>query len=193
MTVTGTPISLLPTGTIDNLSAVIPMSVGMLGVPSTIRTPLTQVSTALKSVYDGAYLPSGTYFQPTGTINTSVLTGTYNIQFFLGNGSSVVPTGSVIGGYHYVEVPYASQIESWSLLGDVTGSITINVLKSTYAGFPPTSPLAGLGQPKLTSQRKNNGTPTGTVSLAAQDVLLVEVVSASTVKIADLSLRARKL
>lgn len=132
-------------------------------------------------------------FQPTGTINNSVLTGTFNIQFLMGNGSSVVPTGAIVGGYHYVEVPYACQIESWSLLADATGSITVNLLKSTYAGFPPTSPLAGLGQPKMTNLRKTSGTPTGTVTLAIQDLLLVEVVSSATVKIADLSLRGRKL
>lgn len=138
------------------------------------------------TLLDSRYLPSGTPIPP-------VVTGTYNIQFFMGNGSSVVPTGAVVGGYHYVEIPYASEIESWNLYSDATGSITVNVLKSTGAGFPPASPLAGLGQPKLTNQRKNSGLPTGTITLAAQDVLLVEVVSSATVKITDLSLRARKL
>lgn len=138
------------------------------------------------TLLDGRYLPSGTSIPP-------VVTGTYNIQFFMGNGSSVVPTGAVVGGYHYVEIPYASEVESWNLYADATGSITVNVLKSTGAGFPPASPLAGLGQPKLTSQRKNSGIPTGTVTLAAQDVLQVDVVSSATIKIADLSLRARKL
>lgn len=156
------------------------------------------------TLLNGKYQPSGTYitgsytlldgmYLNSGTVNPSILTGTFNIQFLMGNGSSVVPTGSVVGGYHYVEVPYASAIESWNVYADATGSITINVLKSTAAGFPPTSSLAGLGQPKLTNQRKNNGTPTGTITLAALDVLLVEVVSAATVKIADLSLRGRKL
>lgn len=177
---TGTPISLLPTGTIDNLQAVFPLSIGMPSSPATIQASLQQTAEFLMSnKFNGAYMPSGTQ--------------NFNIQFFLGNGLTVLPTGSVYAGYHYVEVPVACQIDSWQLAADVTGSVTINIYRSTNSGFPPASPLAGLGQPKLTNQRKTSGNPTGTVSLAAQDILLVEVTSSATIKIADLSLRARKV
>lgn len=40
---TGTPISQLPTGTIDSLSAVIPISIGMPSSPQTIRSELSAI------------------------------------------------------------------------------------------------------------------------------------------------------
>ena len=70
----------------------------------------------------------------------------YNIQWFLGNGVNIVGTGSLTVTTPYVDVPVDSQVISWSVVADATGSIVANVLKSTYAAFPPTSPLAGLGQ-----------------------------------------------
>lgn len=64
--VTGTtPISQLPTGTIDAMTAVVPMSINMTGTPQTIQASLQQTAQFLKTnLYDGAYLASGTALNP---------------------------------------------------------------------------------------------------------------------------------
>lgn len=131
----------------------------------------------------------------TGTVpGTAWDNNNYNIQFHLGDGASVVSTGSVSAGYAYVEVPDDSVIDSWTVFADATGSVKANIFRSTYAGFPPTSPLAGLGQPTLTSQRKNTGTPTGTTSLSKGDVLQIEIpTGVATVKLVTVSLQCRKI
>lgn len=115
----------------------------------------------------------------------------YNIQFFLGDGANVISTGSISAGYGYVDIPYDSIIESWSVVADATGSIVVDILKSTYAGFPPTAPVAGLGQPLLSSKRTNTGNATGTVLVNKTDQLLLSVSSASTIKLATVSLRSK--
>jgi hypothetical protein len=117
----------------------------------------------------------------------------YNIQFYLGNGTDVISTGSISAGCVFIDVPVDSVVESWSVVADATGSIVTNIFKSTFAGFPPSSPLAGLGQPLMTNLRTNTGNATGTVSLLKTDQLIVSISSASTIKAATVSLRARKV
>jgi len=189
---TGTPISLLPTGTIDNANAVFPLSIGMPSAPQTIQASLAQTSKFLQTQ---GYFVSGSYstldgrYQPTGSFPT----GTFNIEFFLGNGTSVVATGTTSAGYPYIEIPVPCRVDSWQIYADATGSMTANIFRSTAAGFPPTSPLAGLGQPILSGQRKSTGNATGTASLAQGDVLQIQIASAATIKLATVSLRARKV
>lgn len=114
-------------------------------------------------------------------------------QFYLGDGVSVIPSGTTNAGQHYVGVFSSCVIDDWVLLADQAGTITLDVLKSTYAGFPPSTPLAGLGQPKLTAQQKAFASATGTVNLAFGDILLVRVPTVPTsVKSASLFLRGRK-
>lgn len=196
---TGTVISQLPTGTIDNLNAVFPLTIGMPSSPQTIREPLqgfvdyltvngvfaTGSFPNLSGYVTGSHTLLNGKYQPSGTMY-------FNMQFFLGNGSAVVSTGTVLAGYPYVEVPTNCFVDSWQVYADATGSITANILKSTAAGFPPSSPLAGLGQPILSGQRKNTGNPTGTVSLALGDILQTQISSAATVKLVTISLKCRK-
>lgn len=117
----------------------------------------------------------------------------YNIQWFIGDGTNAIATGSTSAGIPYVDVPTDSVIESWSVVGDVTGSIVTDILKSTFAGFPPTSPLAGLGQPLMTNKRTNNANASGTATILKTDQLLLSVASVSTVKNVTVSLRCRKV
>jgi hypothetical protein len=171
---------------------------------ATQQTPMitgTILLVGLPTALDTRYVNEADYrtflstrlsFTPTGTINTTLLTGTYNIQWALGDGVDVIITGSTTQGFPWLEVPAASVIESWACTADVTGSITVNILKSTYANFPPASPVAGLGQPILSSKRTNTGNATGTVTLAMNDYLQAQVVSVATVKMVNVSLRLRR-
>jgi hypothetical protein len=112
---------------------------------------------------------------------------------FKQGGSGVVSTGTISAGYAYVEVPVNAEVDSWTVLAGVTGSIVTNIYRSTYSGFPPTSLLPGLGQPLLTNLRKNTGNATGTVSISKGDILQLEVSSASTVKLVTVALQCRNI
>lgn len=57
---TGTVISQLPTGTIDNLQAIFPLSIGMPSSPQTIQASLAQLASQAMA----------TQFQPSGTFST---------------------------------------------------------------------------------------------------------------------------
>lgn len=117
----------------------------------------------------------------------------YNIQWFIGDGSNAIVTGSTIAGIPCVDVPMDSIVDSWSVVADATGSITCDILKSTYAAFPPTSPLGGLGQPILSNKRTNTGVATGTATILQTDQLLLSVSSVTTVKNVTVSLRCHKI
>jgi hypothetical protein len=127
-----------------------------------------------------------------GTVLNVFSSGDFNLQFFLGDGQNVISTGSTTAGYAYIDVPVDCSISSWEVLANATGSLVANIFKSTYAAFPPTAPLAGLGQPVLTNQRKNLGTSTGTANLLKTDVLLISISSVSTINNVTVSLRANK-
>lgn len=117
----------------------------------------------------------------------------YNIQWFLGNGVNIVGTGSLTVTTPYMDTPVDSQVISWSVVADATGSFVANVLKSTYAAFPPTSPLTGLGQITLTNQRKNTANASGTATILKTDQLLLSIDSASSVRNVTVSLQCRKI
>jgi hypothetical protein len=117
----------------------------------------------------------------------------FNIQFHLGDGANVISTGSITAGYAFVDVPVDSVIESWSVVADQTGSIVTNIFKSTFVGFPPSSPLAGLGQPMMTGVMTKTGNASGTASLLKTDQLMISVSSVTNLKLATVSLRARKV
>lgn len=92
---------------------------------------------------------------------------------------------------HYVYNPYSGIITGWTLFGDITGSIVIDVRQDTYANFPPTSAdtIAGSERPTLTSQSKNqdDNLSTWTPQLLRDSVLMFHVESA-TVGYASLTL-----
>lgn len=152
----------------------------------------------------GTNLGTGTVLNVNGSRLTLSLSGTvfnltntpdlYNIQWFFGDGVNLIQTGSITAGYPYVEVPADSTVQSWSVVADVTGSITVDILRSSYANFPPSSPLLGLGQPLLSGKRTNNANASGTAFVLGTDYLLASVESASTgLHNVTLSLRMKKI
>lgn len=114
------------------------------------------------------------------------------INIILGNGLTVVSTG--IKGY--LEIPYNCEIQSVRLVGDVSGSIVVDIWKDSYANFPPTvaDTITASAKPTLSSaQKAEDTTLTGwTKALAAGDWLAFNVDSAATVKLVTLSLLVRR-
>jgi hypothetical protein len=82
-------------------------------------------------------------------------------------------------------VPYACTITGWELVGDVSGSLVIDLWKDTYANYPPVvgDSITGSAKPTLSSEIKAASTTlTGwTTSLAAGDYIGANVDSRATI------------
>lgn len=101
------------------------------------------------------------------------------VNFIIDGGGAVITTGSK----GFVVIDFACTVLSWTILGDVTGSIVVDVNRSTYAGFPSLTSIAGTELPTLTNAQKNQdlSLTTWTTTLAAGDVLGFDVDSVTSV------------
>lgn len=113
------------------------------------------------------------------------------INFVIDGGGSAV----TIGMKGFVEIPYAMTITGWQIFGDQSGGIVVDVLKSNYAGFPPSVSIAGSELPTLLSQQNNQdlNLTTWSVSLAKGDILGYNVSSASAVQRVTVSIIGLKI
>ena len=113
-----------------------------------------------------------------------------SINFIIDGGGNAISTG--VKGF--IEVQFAITIQGWSVLADQSGSIVVDVNRSTYAGFPTLTSIAGTELPTLSSAQKNQDLTLSswTTTIAAGDVLGFEVDSITTVQRVTVSLRGRK-
>ena len=85
-------------------------------------------------------------------------------------------------------------IDYWTILSDQSGSVVVDLWKSTYASFPPTitNSITGVYKPTLSSQSSNQSTGlTGWArSVSAGDIIRFNVDSSSTVTRVTLSINA---
>lgn len=118
--------------------------------------------------------------------------GTTNLIFVKDNNSVAIPTG-IQGDIH---VPFACTITGIFLFADATGSIVIDLWKDTYANYPPTvaDTITASAKPTLSSASKATDTTlTGwTTSVAAGDIIRVNVDSATTVTRFTLAIRVKR-
>lgn len=88
-------------------------------------------------------------------------------------------------------IPYNMTITSWTLLGDQSGSLVIDLWKDTYTNFPPTSlvTITGAEKPTLTAQNKNQdlSISTWTVNINSGDIIRFNVDSCSGIQRATLT------
>ena len=114
------------------------------------------------------------------------------ITFIIDGGGSAITTGQK----GHIELPFACTITGWTLLGDQSGSIVIDVWNDTYANFPPTvaDTIAGSEKPTLSSVQKNQDLALGTwtTAVGVGDILAFNVDSVATVERVTLSIRATK-
>jgi hypothetical protein len=110
------------------------------------------------------------------TINT--IQTTRGIQITI-DGRGSVPA---VGSEGQVSIPYNCTIVGWTLTADQSGSAVIDVLRSTYSGFPTTASIAGTDKPTLTSAQKNTDSTLvgwGSTALNAGDELQISLSSIS--------------
>ena len=133
------------------------------------------------------------------TANTISATTYQNLPIdYRSFGVVVDGAGSVItmGNKGYLSLPYSGYIIGWRILGDQLGSTSIDVWKTNYIGFPPTSgdSITGGNYPNLTSQQINEdysllGWTTGFTS---GDIISFNVLSASTTTRINLTINVIK-
>lgn len=101
-----------------------------------------------------------------GLTGTGVTTRVINIV--IDNDGSLITSG--VKGEVIVDFP--GTISSWTILGNASGSITVDVAKATYANFP-TFTLSGGTSPFLSSSQKNTSglNWSGFTTVAAGDIL----------------------
>ena len=92
-----------------------------------------------------------------------------SLNFIIDGGGSVITAGSKGN----VMIDFAGTIDGWAILGDASGSITVDVSKSTYATFPTFTASSGTS-PALSSQQKNQRIGinwTGFTTVSANDII----------------------
>jgi hypothetical protein len=101
-------------------------------------------------------------------------------MLFDGGGASVSA-----GITRFTLIPFPATITGWTVMADVSGSISIDIWKASFANFPPTvSNTIVNGYPLvLSSAQSAQGSVANwsTVTINAGDVLAYHVTSASTV------------
>jgi len=96
-----------------------------------------------------------------------------------------------------VEIPYACTIQRVTLLGDVSGTLVVDIWKDTYNNFPPTSAdsITGGNYPTLSGTNKYQDTTltSWTVNIVEGDILRFNVLTAATLARAHLILKVVKV
>lgn len=112
------------------------------------------------------------------------------IPVIIGNGVTVITTG--LAGF--IPIDMDLKLQRWTLVGDVSGSITVDIWNDYDGVFPPdvADTIVGGGgtKPSLSSAQKNTGWMTGwTRTLIGSGThLAINVDSATTVKQVTLAL-----
>lgn len=114
------------------------------------------------------------------------------ITFTFDGGGAVLTTGAK--GWAIAE--YTGNISQATITGDVTGNLTVDLWKDTYANFPPTvaDTITASAKPTISSGVKGqDSTLTGwTKTIVAGDIIRANIDSVSAITYAVLTLKVKK-
>ena len=104
----------------------------------------------------------------------------------VGDGVNTITTGFKGA----IPVPFSGTITEWTIVSadanpPTSGSIEIDILRSTFANYPTMTSMVGTGtKPNITASNKGNGTPTGwaTTTINAGDIIGFNVTSVTGLK-----------
>lgn len=95
----------------------------------------------------------------------------------------------------FLPIDYACTILQWTLLGDQSGSIVVDIWKDTYANYPPVvgDSITASAKPTITTATKGqSSTLTGwTTAIAAGDILGFNVDSVTSMQRVTLALKVK--
>jgi hypothetical protein len=124
----------------------------------------------------------------------TVVGSTSMLNIIFDGASSVITSGTNA----WAEIPWAANVLQWDLTGNVSGTMTCDVRRSTYVNFSGTPFLSGLSivdgtKPTITSAFKGQSTNPGWSGLAAGDFLnfVIDSTPASITK-ATLSVKVQR-
>jgi len=108
------------------------------------------------------------------SVSTSTIAFTFD-----GGGVSLTEAST---SFAWRSIPVGSTIKSWTLTGDLVGSTTIHVAKSTYANYPGYALIDGSDIPQMINAQKNTSTAlTGwTTALSTGDIIYAFVSGEAT-------------
>jgi hypothetical protein len=122
----------------------------------------------------------------TGTFsNIAILSTIANIVqqavcFIMDGGGSALTTGVAKG---FIEIPYIATLDSVTILLDITGNIGIDIWRSTYANFPPSTTNTTItGILTISNAQKGHWDMAAawTSAIIAGDIIRFNITSAST-------------
>jgi len=128
--------------------------------------------------------------------NATTLASTYKDSCFgitLNGGYAPITTG--VKGY--TEIPFNGTITGWTILGDVTGSIVVDVWKTTYANYPPVASdtITGSEKPTISSGLKGQDLSLSTwtsTTITKGDCVAFNVDSITSITNASLIIRVTR-
>lgn len=92
-----------------------------------------------------------------------------------------------------ISVPFNCTIQSWTLTGAPSGSITVDVLKTGYAGWPTLTgaSITGGAKPAITAGQKGSSSnlTAWSPNLLEGDIIVFNVESCSAITLATLTLK----
>ena len=147
---------------------------------------LADIERMAKANSSGFNPTMGPSFSDLRDIRTTITTlqtreGAVTINYIIDGGGSAITTG--VKGF--IEIPYNMTISAWQVFADQSGSVVVDVWRSTYATFPPVvgGSIAGSEKPTLASAQSNQDVAlsTWTTALSTGDILAYNVDSVSTV------------
>jgi hypothetical protein len=125
-----------------------------------------------------------------GSVNPS---NAETIKFFFDDHSGT--PGTVLWGAYVI--PWDCYIEDWTLLSDVSGSISVDIRKVEYAGYPDVAAnsICDANYPLLSSATKNSDSTLAGWSrnISAGDIIIARVLTVATLSKAYLSLDVSKI
>jgi len=125
---------------------------------------------------DGGYFPTDTVEAALQQLGAAGGVELRTVEFVInGNGSDISA-----GASGHKVIPISGTITKWEIVSNVSGSIVVDVKKSTYAGYDTFSTIAGTEKPTISSGTKGTDTDltTWTTSVTAGDRLQAYVDSA---------------
>lgn len=111
-------------------------------------------------------------------------------EFVINGGGTTIESG--VSGHKVI--PFNCTITKWEIVSNASGSIVVDIKKSTYATFDTFNSIAGSEKPTLSSATKNTDTSlsTWTTSMSAGDRIQAYVDSADITGVVIVTLYVTK-
>jgi len=153
---------------------------------------LTTLTSAARTVLDDTTVGAMRTTLGVGTIGTlATIAATIHVTF---DGMGSVLT---VGSKAILPDLKAMTITSWTLVAEQSGSVVIDVWKSTYSSYPPVvgGSIAGTEKPTLSSADKNQDVnlTTWSTSIADGDCLIFNIDSVTTIEKCVLTIKGNRV